>query len=77
MLVKQGHPDTARRVYADAKLSKTYAEWPYRDVLEERIAQSPDNVAIFRKPAAEGEQRRTMTIESAFACMGCHQTEAR
>ena len=73
MLVKQGNPDVARRVYADAKLSKTYETWPYRDVLEERIAQASDNVSIFRKPAPPGEKRRTMMIESAFACMACHQ----
>jgi hypothetical protein len=73
MLVKQGDPATARRVYADAKLSKTYSSWPYRDVLEERITQAADNVVVFRKPPANAEPRRTMMIHSAFACMGCHQ----
>ena len=73
MLVKKGDPETARHVYADAKLSKTYASWPYREVLEERITQASDNVAIFRKPPAPGEKRRTLMIHSAFACMACHQ----
>jgi len=73
MLVKFGQPDVARRVYADARLSKTYAAWPYRDVLEERIAQAPDNVAVFRRPAAQGEARRTLMVQSSFACMACHQ----
>ena len=73
MLVKQGEPETARRVYADAKLSKTYASWPYRDVLEERIAQATENVAIFRHEPVAGEARRTLMIHSAFSCMACHQ----
>jgi hypothetical protein len=73
MLVKAGDPETARHVYADAKLSKTYATWPYRDVLEVRITQAADNVALFRKHAPAGEATRAMMGETAFACMACHQ----
>ena len=73
MLVKAGDPETARHVYADAKLSKTYGTWPYRAVLEARIAQAPDNVALFRKPAAAAESTRAMMGATAFACMACHQ----
>ena len=73
MLVKAGDPETARRVYADAKLSKTYAAWPYRAVLEARIMQASDNVAFFRKPAGTGEATRAMMGQTAFACMACHQ----
>jgi len=76
MLVKQGDPETARRVYADAKLSKTYESWPYRDVLEERIAQAADNVALFRKPLVDAEPRRTMMVNTVFSCMACHQASA-
>lgn len=76
MIVKQGDPATARRVYADAKLSKTYESWPYKDVLQERIAQADENVALFRQPPAPGEPRRTLMIHSAFSCMGCHQGSA-
>jgi hypothetical protein len=72
MLVKQGDPATARRAYANAKLSKTYQSWPYRSVLEDRIGQADENVAIFRAPAPS-EKTRTMMIASAFACTGCHQ----
>jgi hypothetical protein len=73
MLVKAGDPETARHVYADAKLSKTYASWPYREVLEARITQAADNVDVFRKPAAPGETQRAMMGQTAFACMACHQ----
>jgi hypothetical protein len=72
MLVKQGDPATARRVYANAKLSKTYQEWPFKSVLEDRIARAEENVALFRNPQP-AEKTRTMMISSAFGCTGCHQ----
>lgn len=72
MLVKQGEPATARRIYANARLSKTYEQWPFKSVLEQRIVQADDNVALFRDPKP-GEKIRTMMIASAFACTGCHQ----
>ena len=73
MLVKSGEPETARRIYANAKLSKTYVSWPYRNVLEDRIQQATDNVAAFRKPPLAGEMTRTIMGQTAFACMACHQ----
>jgi len=76
MLVKQGDPATARRAYSNAKLSKTYDRWPFKSVLENRIAQADENVAQFRNPRP-GEKNRTMMIMSAFACMACHQQESQ
>jgi hypothetical protein len=75
MLVKAGDPTMARRVYAQAKLNKGYASWPYREVLERRIADADANVAVFRAPpAADGSNHeRRIMFESPFACMGCHQ----
>ena len=84
MIVKQGDPATARRVYANAKLSKTYQTWPFRNVLEERIAQADENVVRFRSAlddrSAPGDRQqqpveriRTMMISSTFACVACHQ----
>ena len=72
MLVKQGAPATARRIYATARLSKTYPQWPFKAVLEERLAQAEENVALFRDPKP-GEKRRTIMLFTDFACMGCHQ----
>jgi hypothetical protein len=72
MIVKQGDAATARRIYANAKLSKTYEAWAFRPVLEDRILQAEDNVALFRNPRPT-EKIRTMMQASAFACMGCHQ----
>jgi hypothetical protein len=72
MLVKQGDPATARRIYANARLSKTYDQWPFKPVLEERIVQADQNVALFRDPNP-GERVRTPMVASAFACTACHQ----
>jgi hypothetical protein len=72
MVVKAGDPRTARKLYAQAKLSKDYAAWPYKDVLERRLAAAEENIAVFRaKPAAGGDGGPM--IETAFACTGCHQ----
>ncbi len=83
MIVKQGDPATARRVYANAKLSKTYEAWPFKRILKDRIAQADENVALFRdvlddRVARPGkgqpvDKTRTMMISSPFACTGCHQ----
>jgi hypothetical protein len=72
MLVKNGEPLTARSVYAQAKLSKTYDAWPYKSVLEDRMAAAEHNVEIFRHPK-DGERIATPMVFSTFACMGCHQ----
>ncbi len=72
MVVKQGDVATARNVYAQARLAKEYPTWPYREVLDRRIAEADLNVARFRAPARNEKERRMM-IESTFSCMGCHQ----
>ena len=73
MVVKDGHPEIATKVYAQARLAKSYDRWPYKDVLEERIVQAAENVAVFRAPRRPGEKRRALMIETAFSCMACHQ----
>jgi hypothetical protein len=72
MLVKAGEPARAVVMYANARLTRDYASWPYRSVLEERIVHAERNVALFRRPepAADGP---VMMVRSAFACAGCHQ----
>jgi hypothetical protein len=72
MLVKSGAPKSARQIYQNAKLSKTYATWPYRAVLEQRMADAESNVEPFRH-AQPGEKTKTLMVYSAFACAGCHQ----
>jgi hypothetical protein len=78
MLVKSGDWQTARKIYATARFSPTYAQWVFRDVLEARIADAQANVAVFNGPSDDGDKRRPrMMIASSFACMACHQRGAR
>jgi hypothetical protein len=71
-LVKAGDPATAVKMYENARLASSYASWPYRQVLEDRIAGAGGNVQAFRRqpPAPEGP---TMMVQSRYACVGCHQ----
>jgi hypothetical protein len=75
MLVKSGDWQTAQKIYLAAKLSPTYAQWKFRDVLEARIAQAQANVAAFNAPADNADKTRPRTmVASPFACMACHQS---
>ena len=71
MLVKSGDWQTAQKIYANARLSRTYGSWKYQAVLDERIARAQANVAAFN--AADSPPNARVMIESPFACMGCHQ----
>jgi uncharacterized protein YceK len=74
MLVKAGDWQTAQRMYSNAKFSSTYAQWPYRQALEERIRDARGNVTAFNASAnADGSEPRRIMIDSVFSCMACHQ----
>ena len=74
MLVKSGDWQTAQKIYANARLSADYAQWKFRDVLEERITQAEANVAMFNAPRdAAGRMAKPIMVSSAFSCVGCHQ----
>jgi hypothetical protein len=74
MLVKSGDWRTAQKIYANARLSSTYASWKYRSQLEARIEQAQANVAAFNLPRREaGAGDAVMMVHSRFACMGCHE----
>jgi len=72
MLVKSGDWQTAVKIYAIARGVSSYPQWPYRDVLEARIAQAEANVQSFRHPDA-GAERPRMLLGSKIACVACHQ----
>lgn len=67
MLVKTGDVQTAIVIYNNAKLSKTYSEWPYHEMLEKRIQEAQENVKRF-----QGENAAVM-FNSGYGCMACHQ----
>jgi hypothetical protein len=71
MLVKSGDWQTARKIYANAKLPREYATWKFAPVLDARIAQAQENVAAFNQ--AQGATGRPVMLDSAFSCMACHQ----
>ena len=76
MLVASGDWRTAQVIYANARLSPTYSEWMYRDILEQRIVNAQSNVAAFRAPLNAAASDRTaphMMIAEDFACMACHR----
>jgi uncharacterized protein YceK len=74
MLVKAGDWQSAQRIYADARLSAAYAQWPYREVLEQRIEHAESNVAKFNAsdPAGDPISERIM-FNSSIACVACHR----
>ena len=78
MLVKAGDWRTAQRIYAHAKAMRSYASWPFRQVLEERIRDAERNMPIFRGGVAEGQSagRPTIMLRSPFACAACHQASS-
>lgn len=71
MLVKSGDWQTAQRIYANARLLRSYPIWKYQSVLEDRINQAQANVAGLN--ASDGASKARMMINSEFACMACHQ----
>ncbi len=73
MLVKNGEVALARAMYANARLSTSYASWAYREVLERRIIDAETNVAAFRDLAPPAQGSAPMMVQSDFSCMACHR----
>ena len=72
MQVKSGDWQTGRKLYENAKLSSTYAQWNFREVLEQRIRDAQQNVAAFNaKPGAANY--KPLMGASSFSCVACHQ----
>jgi len=72
MLVKAGDPETAVKIYGNARHTPEYATWAYKDVLEDRIGNASRYVDVFRQEnPAPGAP--TIMVRSRFACVGCHQ----
>lgn len=72
-LVRAGDKKAAKRMYENAKLSKTYGDWPYREVLEKRLEQLDENAVLWSKPSAEWPKDRQVMFGSTFSCGGCHE----
>lgn len=72
MLVKQGNWQTGIQIYQNAKLSKTYSTWPYRNLLEKRIQHAKENVTYFQKNN-ERDPNKVVLFNSGYGCGACHQ----
>ncbi len=70
MLVKQGNVDRARKIYETAKLSKSYASWQYKSVLEARLAQAEQRAQQFK--AVDPKQQPETMFNSSHSCTACH-----
>lgn len=75
MLVKNGDPETAVKIYLNVKKSKQYKDWKFTQILESRIKNAESNVTHFRKIPLQQQAPNypTMMINSPFSCVGCHQ----
>jgi hypothetical protein len=74
MVLKTGDVETARKLYRVAQSSDDYASWPYREVLEERLA-STEPAALGRPGAPRGESAPETMFDSRYNCLGCHRRE--
>jgi hypothetical protein len=72
MLARADDLPNAKAMYETARLSKTYAQWPYREVLERRLARLDTLPALLNSAKAE-ESEFTSMINTRFSCMACHQ----
>ncbi len=66
MLMKAGDPRLAQAFYVRAREAPAYGSWPYRELLERRIAQAGSAAA-----GAPGD-RLEMMSGSAYSCTACH-----
>ncbi|QNJ99738.1 hypothetical protein [Dyella telluris] len=74
MLTKSGDWRTAQKVYALATRSPDFTNWPYRDVLEQRMRDAQANVTALNAATSPGQKPATpMMLSSSHACMACHQ----
>lgn len=70
LLVKQGDVTTAAKVYANAKVLPSYASWPFRPALEQRIGDAAANAALFADADATNDP--LLAVQSPTACANCH-----
>jgi hypothetical protein len=72
MLARANDLPNARAMYEAARLSDSYSQWPWRDVLERRLAHLQELPERLNHPARD-EREWTPMVKSVFACTGCHQ----
>lgn len=71
MLVKSGDVATGIKIYKNAKLSKNFIQWPYKEMLEKRILNAEANVRYFNQESTNPD--RAILFNSGYGCVACHQ----
>ncbi|WP_238400366.1 hypothetical protein [Legionella bononiensis] len=71
MLIKSGDVETGTIIYKNAKLSKTYSLWPYKEMLEQRILNARENAVNFNKISSP--PGKDILFNSGYGCVICHQ----
>ncbi|MFK7923105.1 MAG: tetratricopeptide repeat protein [Bacteroidia bacterium] len=79
MLTKKGTLAEAKKIYQLARLSDTYASWPYKSVLEARIEKLASNYPQFNQPLDELNlnQQKVVLFNSRYSCVSCHQMSSQ
>jgi len=78
MLVKSKQAAEAVKIYNLAKQSDSYRSWPFKQALEQRIANVEANIADFNRPLDNRLlfAQNVIMFNSKMACSGCHQMGA-
>jgi hypothetical protein len=72
-LVKAGHVDAARVMYANASYAENYGTWPYRDVLETIAGSDLNARAAMYAPGANPQNAPSFGVPNR-SCVYCHAT---
>jgi hypothetical protein len=71
MLVKSGDWQTGVKIYRNAQIEKHYSSWPFKAILEKKIAHAKENVTNFQQEYKGPD--KTIMFNSGYGCMACHQ----
>jgi hypothetical protein len=69
MLVKNGQPGIARRLYENAKLSPSYATWKYSSLLEQSATEADARAALY---ADSDRTNDPPVLRGDIQCVMCH-----
>jgi len=75
ILVKSGDWKKGLMMYENAKKSRDYATYPYKELLENRIKNAKANTQNFNNygQSQPKNSNKVLMIDSEMSCMGCHQ----
>lgn len=75
-MVKQGNVAAARVAYNNVKLFAEYRDWPYRDILQDRLSSDLDAKAALYRDADPSNDPAIGGEEVNRRCVVCHAAKA-